>query len=75
MAGRQLTCARFAGVLAALLYGCVMQAAEVSFDSGFVKFDDAPLEEPLAFPDWFKLSFLDLREDIEEVKGGRQAAG
>jgi thioredoxin-related protein len=55
-------------VLAALLYGCVMQAAEVSFDSGFVKFDDAPLEEPLAFPDWFKLSFLDLREDTEEAK-------
>ncbi len=48
-------------------------AAEVSYDHGFVSFDDAPLEEPLAFPDWFKLSFLDLREDIEEVReAGKQ---
>ena len=48
-------------------------AAGVSFDHGFVEFDDAPLEEPLAFPDWFKLSFLDLREDIEEVReAGKQ---
>ena len=69
MAGRQLTCcARFTGVLALLLYACAIQAAEVSFDGGYVKFNDAPLEEPLAFPDWFKLSFLDLREDVEEVR-------
>jgi thioredoxin-related protein len=48
-------------------------AAKVSFDHGFVTFDDSPLEEPLAFPDWFKLSFLDLREDIEEVReAGKQ---
>ena len=48
-------------------------AAEVSYDHGFVSFDDAPLDEPLAFPDWFKLSFLDLREDIEEVReAGKQ---
>ena len=48
-------------------------AAGVSFDHGFVEFDDAPLEEPLAFPDWFKLSFLDLREDIGEVReAGKQ---
>jgi thioredoxin-related protein len=60
-------------VLAFLSLACAVQAAEVSFDGGFVKFNDAPLEEPLAFPDWFKLSFLDLREDIEEVRAaGKQ---
>ncbi len=48
-------------------------AAQVSYDHGFVEFDDAPLEDPLAFPDWFKLSFLDLREDIAEVReAGKQ---
>jgi thioredoxin-related protein len=30
--------------------------------------DDRPLEEPLEFPDWFKLSFLDLRDDLREVR-------
>jgi thioredoxin-related protein len=30
-------------------------------------FDDAPLEEPLEHPDWFKHSFLDLREDLREA--------
>ena len=42
--------------------------ATVTYDNGFVEFDDAPLEEPLSFPEWFKLSFLDLREDVREVR-------
>jgi len=38
----------------------------------FFTFDDQPLEVPLEFPDWFKLSFLDLREDIGEAgKAGK----
>ena len=43
-------------------------SATATFDNGFVEFDDAPLEEPLSFPEWFKLSFLDLREDVREVR-------
>lgn len=40
----------------------------------FLAFDDKPLDEPLAYPDWFKLSFLDLREDLQEVReSGKQA--
>lgn len=31
-------------------------------------FDDSPLTEPLGFPDWFKLSFLDFKEDLLEAK-------
>ena len=47
--------------------------ATVTFDHGYVEFDDAPLQEPLSFPDWFKLSFLDLREDVREVReSGKQ---
>jgi len=60
--------------LAALL---LLLAGHVSatgtFDNSFVEFDDAPLEEPLSFPEWFKLSFLDLREDVREVQeAGKQ---
>ncbi|MDH3526963.1 MAG: thioredoxin fold domain-containing protein [Gammaproteobacteria bacterium] len=34
----------------------------------FLDFDDQPLQEPLAFPEWFKLSFLDLSEDLKEAQ-------
>ena len=71
--GRKITLARVICPLLLLLVAISAMAAEVSFDKGFVQFNDAPLEEPLAFPDWFKLSFLDLREDIEEVReSGKQ---
>lgn len=31
-------------------------------------FDDTPLSEALALPSWFKLSFLDLKEDLAEAR-------
>ncbi|QYZ66310.1 MAG: thioredoxin [Gammaproteobacteria bacterium (ex Lamellibrachia satsuma)] len=31
------------------------------------EFDDFPLEEPMDHPDWFKHSFLDLQEDLQEA--------
>ncbi|MFV2056577.1 MAG: thioredoxin family protein [Thiohalomonadales bacterium] len=34
----------------------------------FIEFDDRPLNEDIVLPDWFKLSFLELNNDIEEVK-------
>lgn len=37
-------------------------------DDESFEFNDQPLAEPLEFPDWFKLSFLDLREDISEAR-------
>jgi thioredoxin-related protein len=30
-------------------------------------FDDSPLKEPVETPDWFKLSFLDIRDDVDEA--------
>ena len=37
------------------------------------EFDDFPLEELLEYPTWFKKSFLDLNEDLEEaVAAGKQ---
>ena len=37
-----------------------------------IVFDDEPLEEALVLPDWFKLSFLDLKDDILEARRGRR---
>ena len=72
-AGRNYFLVRLTCPLVLLCVAINTMAATVSFDRGFVSFDDAPLEEPLGFPDWFKLSFLDLREDIEEVReAGKQ---
>lgn len=31
-------------------------------------FDDSPVAEPAEYPDWFKLSFLDLRDDLAEAR-------
>jgi len=31
------------------------------------EFDDRPLEEPISLPSWFKLSFLELGEDLNEA--------
>jgi len=33
-----------------------------------LRIDDKPLSDPLSLPDWFKLSFLDINEDIREAK-------
>lgn len=37
-----------------------------------IVFDDEPLEEALVLPGWFKLSFLDLKDDILEARRGRR---
>ena len=42
-------------------------------DDGFDTFEDTPLAEPLSNPPWFKLTFLDLPEDLEDALGnGKQ---
>jgi thioredoxin-related protein len=58
-----------------MLCACVQLAmsADLDEDDEFLQFDDQPLEEPLAFPDWFKLSFLDLHEDLEEAREAGKA--
>jgi thioredoxin-related protein len=52
---------------------CVAAAAVTEEDDEFPVFDDQPLEAPLEFPDWFKLSFLDLAEDIAEARAAGKA--
>lgn len=36
--------------------------------SDAISFDDKPLEAPLVLPDWFKLSFLEIKDDINEAR-------
>lgn len=47
---------------------------EVSFEEAFeVGFNDGPLTREIDHPDWFKESFLDLREDLDEaITDGKQ---
>jgi len=65
-----------------ILIGCLLMlcctppgalAAAPDEKDDFPQFDDQPLTQPLEFPDWFKLSFLDLREDIEEAREAGKA--
>ncbi|HEC20188.1 MAG TPA: thioredoxin [Gammaproteobacteria bacterium] len=37
-------------------------------EEDFFEFEDQPLKTPLTLPDWFKLSFLDLRTDVSELQ-------
>ncbi len=53
-------------LLAALLSLVLLSALAGTPDDELV-FDDEPLREPLVLPDWFKVSFLDLSEDLEEA--------
>ena len=50
------------------------QETRDSFDNHeFDTFEDTPLADPLSNPPWFKLTFLDLSEDLEDAVGnGKQ---
>jgi thioredoxin-related protein len=68
-------CRRARGKLLVLLLGLCSAAAAWAEAGGdeFESFDDQPLEEPLGYPDWFKLSFLDIGDDLREaVAAGKQ---
>jgi len=49
----------------ALIYQADLRADIAVSEKGF---DDSLLDEGIQLPDWFKLSFLDVREDVEEAK-------
>lgn len=57
--------------LLALLLAWLQPAPAGEVDA--FSFDDTPLEQPLHYPAWFKESFLDLEDDLQEaVEGGKK---
>jgi thioredoxin-related protein len=55
-----------------LLVPLVSSATPATIDTAEV-FDDQPLNDDLIMPEWFKVSFLDLQEDLSEaVEQGKQ---
>ncbi|MGD8483294.1 MAG: thioredoxin fold domain-containing protein [Thioalkalispiraceae bacterium] len=48
-----------------VLFGLAFAHAQQEPDP--LKFIDQPLQEEIVLPDWFKVSFLDLKEDLEEA--------
>jgi thioredoxin-related protein len=64
---------RICGVLLLIVSAlAVVHATEDEED--FLLLDDRPLDQPLEFPGWFKLSFLDLQDDLKEVRKEDKAA-
>jgi thioredoxin-related protein len=68
---------KYSAFLFLLLLVCLAGAAPLhaadddDFDN--LSFDDAPLEEAFEHPDWFKLSFLNMGEDLHEaIEGGKR---
>jgi thioredoxin-related protein len=55
------------GLLLLLLGSSPSFAQSAREDAASLEFDDFPLEELLTYPDWFKRSFLDLQQDLQEA--------
>ena len=59
-------------LIAFLLLALLLTPAVAKADEPLEAFDDSPLDEPLTLPDWFKVSFLDFREDLDEANRNRR---
>jgi len=53
-----------------LVSGLICESAQAAEQTG--AFKDEPLVEPLVLPDWFKVSFLDLREDLHDAVANKR---
>lgn len=53
-------------LMAFSLYESVVCADDSAAE--FIEFDDTPLKQDLILPDWFKLSFLELSDDLNDVR-------
>jgi thioredoxin-related protein len=58
----------------ALLLALLLTLSNFAIGSeGVFSFDDSPLSDPLKHPHWFKESFLDLQEDLQQARdSGKQ---
>jgi thioredoxin-related protein len=55
-----------------MIVACVAITPRASAAEDDVNFADQPLLEPLVLPDWFKLSFLDLRDDLHDANANKR---
>lgn len=62
---------QIAMLVIALISSQLVYASEDEWDDS-LDFDDSPLITELAHPEWFKESFLDLREDLLEAKAANK---
>ena len=53
------------------IFTCLLSHSSFSEEPD-LSFDDFPLMEPLSHPHWFKKSFLDLQEDLQESLDNRK---
>ncbi len=51
----------------ALMLIVLLPTASMEAQDGELGFDDRPLEEAIILPDWFRLSFLELHDDLTEA--------
>lgn len=52
----------------ALMLTCCITNISFAASKADISFEDSPLDSPLLLPDWFKLSFLEIKDDITEAK-------
>ena len=56
-----------------MLFFTASSGLQAAVDDESLEFEDYPLTDPLKYPDWFKQSFLDLRDDLEEsIEDGKK---
>lgn len=58
-----------------IIFCLVLFSAGISLSYAEAKneaFDDRPLDEPLILPDWFKSSFLELGEDLQDANNSKR---
>ncbi|VAX12095.1 thioredoxin SoxW [hydrothermal vent metagenome] len=53
------------GIMLLLSNACIAASHDNPNDPGF---DDQPLKEDIVLPDWFKMSFLELKDDISDAR-------
>jgi thioredoxin-related protein len=54
--------------LSVTMAGLYAHPAVADSAAEFIEFDDRPLEQDLVLPDWFKLSFLELKTDLDDAR-------
>ena len=70
---RNMTFLQALSIQAILLFSPLISSPALATINTAEVFDDQPLSDDLIMPEWFKVSFLDLQEDLSEaLEHGKQ---